>query len=478
MWRRARLIPMLLLALGCLAMIVPETVQARGGGGGGGRGGGGFGGGGFGGGGFGGGGRGGGFGGGYRGFGGYGGGYNGGYGGYNSGFRGGNEGGYNGGYGTGYRGETGTLGNAGNSSAFTRSSAPMSPGFRNNEMRGDRFNRFRRGDFGGYGGGWGWWLGAGYWGFAYPWWYGGFPFWYAGLGYGNYSNPYYDMNPADYGNYDYGSPLPEATNEQNPDNDQYFAAAREAFYGGNYQNALQDIQQAIVDLPGNQDVHEFFALTLFAMGDYNKAAAVTYDVLNAGPGWDWTILQSFYSSPDVYTNQLRALEHYVSAHSQDAAPRFLLADQYLMLGHFQSAEHQLQGVVSLEPRDKLSANILAALKHAPGVETPSASGPSASGQAAAPVSLQALEGTWHAHPTPSATVDFSLQPNHTFTWTVSSNGQNQSFSGTYTQDGNDVVLTRSDGQKMEGLVSMTGSNELRFRLKNGNPNDPGLQFSK
>ena len=106
-------------------------------------------------------------------------------------------------------------------------------------------------------------------------------------------------------------------------------------------------------MPGNQDVHEFFALTLFALGDYNKAAAVTYDVLNAGPGWDWTILQSFYASPDVYTKQLRALEHYVTEHAQDAAPRFLLADHYLMMGHFQSAEHQLQGVVSLEPRDKL-----------------------------------------------------------------------------------------------------------------------------
>jgi tetratricopeptide (TPR) repeat protein len=470
MWKCSRLIPILLLALGCVAMIVPETVEARGGGGGGGgRGGGG---------GFGGGFRGGGFGGG--GFGGYGGGYNGGYGGYrggynggyDSGFRGGNEGGYNGGYGTGYRGETGNFGNAGNSSAFTRGSAPMSPGFRNNEMRGDRFNRFRRGEFGGFGG-WGWWLGDDYWGFNDPWWYGGFPFWYADLGYGDYYNPYYDMNPADYANYNYGTPMPQATNEQNPDNDQYFAAAREAFYGGNYQNALQDIQQAIVDLPGNQDVHEFFALTLSAMGDYNKAAAVTYDVLNAGPGWDWTILQSFYASPDVYTKQLRALEHYVTAHAQDAAPRFLLADQYLMIGHFQAAERQLQGVVSLEPRDKLSANILAALKHAPGVETPSASG-----QASAPVSSQALAGTWHAHPTPNATVDVSLQPNHTFTWTVSNNGQSQSFSGTYTQQGNDVVLTRSDGQKMEGLVSMTGSNELRFRLKNGNPNDPGLQFSK
>ena len=70
---------------------------------------------------------------------------------------------------------------------------------------------------------------------------------------------------------------------------------------------MQVITQAIEDLPGNPDVHEFFALTLFALGDYNKAAAVTYDVLNAGPSWDWTILQSFYSSPDVYRKQLRGL---------------------------------------------------------------------------------------------------------------------------------------------------------------------------
>ena len=130
------------------------------------------------------------------------------------------------------------------------------------------------------------------------------------LGYNDYYNPNDDTNPADHANYDYGAPMPQSTNEQNPDNDQYFAAAREAFYGNDSQNALQDIQQAIVDLPGNQDVHEFFALTLFAMGDYNKAAAVTYDVLNAGPGWDWTILQSFESLPRrLHEPSSRALEY-------------------------------------------------------------------------------------------------------------------------------------------------------------------------
>jgi hypothetical protein len=468
-WKDSGLIPVSLLAFACLAMMAPESVLARGGGGG--RGGGGRGGGGM----FGrdgglsrgsGRGVGGGFGGGFRGrLGGYGGGYNGS--GDSSGFRsGGFKGGDNGDWASGYRGFPGTDGN------FSRAAAPVSPGFRGNEMRGERFNRFRRREFGGFGG-WGWWLGGGYWGFDDPWWYGGFPFWYADLGYADYGNPYYDMNPSDYANYDYGVPIPQASIDLNPGNDHYFAAAREAFSAGNYQAALQDITQAIEDLPGNQDVHEFFALTLFSLGDYNKAAAVTYDVLNAGPGWDWTILQSFYSSPDVYRKQLRALEHYVTEHAQQAGPRFLLADHYLMLGHFQAAEHQLQAVVSLEPRDKLSQNILAALKHAPGVETPSASG-----QAAAPVSSQALEGTWHAHPTPYATVDLSLQPNHTFTWTVSNNGQSQAFAGTYTQQGNELVFTRNDGQKMDGEVTMTGSNQLRFRLKNGNPNDPGLQFAK
>ncbi len=61
---------------------------------------------------------------------------------------------------------------------------------------------------------------------------------------------------------------------------------------------------------------------------------------------------------------------------------------------------------------------------------------------------------------------------------MSNNGQSQAFAGTYTQQGNELVLTRNDGRKMDGEVAMTGSNQLRFRLKNGNLNDPGLQFSK
>ncbi len=245
-------------------------------------------------------------------------------------------------------------------------------------------------------------------------------------------------------------------------------------------------------MPGNQDVHEFHALVLFALGDYQKAAAVAHDVLNAGPGWDWTILQSFYPAPDAYTRQLRALEHFVSAHSDDAAPRFLLAYQYLMLGHLNAAQRQEQAVVQLEPRDILSKNILAGLKNAPGVRTPgmaggaaqslaanSASHPTAaSAQATIPVSVQSLAGTWTSHPVPGVTISTTFQPDGNFIWKFTRGNNVQTFSGTYVDQGDSLVLTRQDGQKMDGSVTMRDKNDFRFSLKNGSPNDPGLEFSK
>ena len=342
------------------------------------------------------------------------------------------------------------------------------------------------------GGGWGWWLGAGYWGFGGPWWYGGFPFWYDSLADGNYWNPYYDSNPNDYGDYDYGVPLQQVSTSQSPDQDQYFTAARTAFYAGNYQEALPDIERATIDMPGNQDVHEFHALVLFALGNYQKAAAVAHDVLNAGPGWDWAILQSFYSSPGTYTEQLRALEKYTGAHDDQAAPRFLLAYQYLMLGHLKSAQRQLQVVVSLQPRDMLSKNILAGLSNAPGIRTPSMAGGAAKNVAAnsakhsdgasalgaMPVTPQSLGGTWTSRPVPGVTISTTFQPDGHFIWKFTQGDKVQAFSGTYVDQGDNLVLTREDGQKMDGLVTMRAKSDFHFALTNGNANDPGLEFSK
>ena len=91
---------------------------------------------------------------------------------------------------------------------------------------------------------------------------------------------------------------------------QTFDAARAAFKAGNYTEALQQTDQVLKTLPSDAAINEFRALCLFALKQYDQAAATLYAVLSAGPGWDWTTLSGLYSSVDVYTEQVRALEDY------------------------------------------------------------------------------------------------------------------------------------------------------------------------
>ena len=461
--------------------------------------------------------------------------------------------GYSGGGGAAYRG------------GFSGSSSGVSGASRGSWGGGGGWGR---GGYGyGRGGGWGWGygIGSGYWGFGSPYWYGGFPFWYDTLAYGTYYNPYY-TNGYDYGGFNYGVPF-QGQNQgpdgaqgaqagaqgggqggQAGDDNQFFAQARAAFYAGNYQEALKFIEHAAIDVPRNQDIHQFHALCYFALGDFQQAAAVAHTVLEAGPGWDWTVVQSFYPTPEVYTQQLRGLEHYITEHGDQPATRFLLGYEYLMLGHFKAADHQFQRVVALEPRDTLAKNILAGLSNAPGVKPnalpgavgsqpgnqgaptgpngpvgqpgnqgaptgsgapagqpannsapqltgtppngvagdasqgPPTNGQPTNGQPTTPNpqgSGPSIIGSWKATPAPGVKIAATLQPDKHFTWTFSEGAQSSAFSGTYDQQGNELVLTRDkDGQKMDGLVTMSDNGGFRFRLKSSDPNDVGLEFTK
>ncbi|HEV3299084.1 MAG TPA: tetratricopeptide repeat protein, partial [Planctomycetaceae bacterium] len=322
---------------------------------------------------------------------------------------------------------------------------------------------------------------------------------------------------------------------QAPQDDPHFAAARAAFYAGNYQEALREITQAIADMPSSDDVHEFHGLVMFAMGDYQKAAAIAHTTLDAGPGWNWSLVQTLYPSPDAYTQQLRALEHYVSEHPNQASTRFLLGYEYLTLGHLNASRRQFDKVVALEPRDQLAKNIVAGLAHAPGVtqqnqgqtgsSTPSGpsgppsmpqgpgnagpgnAGPGNQGQmnqgptgptnpsggpgapplppqpsnpsGNAPLTAATLNGAWKSSPAPGVTIEATLHPDKHFTWKFTEGGQTKSFTGTYAVQGDNLVLTRDeDGQKMDGTVTMNGDKGFRFRLRNTDPQDPGLDFTK
>ena len=276
--------------------------------------------------------------------------------------------------------------------------------------------------------------------------------------------------------YDYSRPLDlTSPAPAQPVVDQAVASldsARAAFQAGDYAQALKLADQAIQQTPNDPMLHEFRAMCLFAMGRYDEAAVPLYTVLSTGPGWDWTTLAGLYPNIDVYTQQLRALEAYCNANPQAASARFLLAALYMTQGSNDAAAGILKQVVALQPQDKLSAQLLAALTVEPRrpnrprpsrrrprsrrpprprlaaqpASEPAAPSPAAGAEAGArrgpalptgPVPAK-LVGTWTASPAKDVTISLALDPGKGFTWKVTDRGQSRQFQGQATFD-NDVL---------------------------------------
>lgn len=372
---------------------------------------------------------------------------------------------------------------------------------------------------GGWGGYWhgGW---GGYWGrpwYARPiaW---GLGAWAIGSiiynsGYSSYSNPYCGDGGGDTaGYYDYSQPI-SVTNQQ-PDAGATIAAtgtdpavaaanepppspevqegtthmdlAREAFKNGDYAGASREIDLAIKALPKDAALHEFRALVFFATKDYKQAAATLYAVLSAGPGWDWTTLSSMYATISTYTDQFRDLEVYVKDNPSSADARFVLAYHYLTCGHPDSARKQYEEVLKLQPDDQLSAQLVKLLASEPAAETggqpvpqPPDAEPADAEHATPPADIDATKivGKWSAKRKDGAAFTLNLTPDSKFTWGFEQGGKKQEFGGKYSVDGAILVLERTDGAQMPGLVTLAG-NGFNFKLYGGPPDDPGLDFRK
>jgi tetratricopeptide (TPR) repeat protein len=183
-----------------------------------------------------------------------------------------------------------------------------------------------------------------------------------------YNNPFYDQSVTVF-NYSQALPPPP----ENPIDDpqatstadsaiELFDQAREAFKDGDYKEALARVDKAIRELPTDATLHEFRALSLFALKDYRGAAATLYAVLAAGPGWDWETMHALYPDIETYTKQLRALETYQQANPESAEAGFVLAYHYLVLGHLDAAITQLEKVVKFLPDSQLADKLLVSLK--------------------------------------------------------------------------------------------------------------------
>ncbi len=323
------------------------------------------------------------------------------------------------------------------------------------------------------------------------------------FGWYNYSNPYYgSAGYVDSGAYNYSEPIvvesapvymdsapvgsatAEAPAEPadatppgvSPEALAQFDAARQEFYSGNYDAALTSVDAAIREMPSDAVLHEFRALTLFALGKYQEAAATLYAVLSAGPGWDWTTMIGLYPDVDTYTKHLRALEAYRDSHPEDAAARLLLAYHYLTGGHADAAKEQLQKLLTLTPTDPLARNMLAELDPtAVPEEAPPTVEPPAAANA---VQAEAVAGTWKATRPGGDSFTMELKADGAFTWSFTQGGQTQSVSGVYAIDEQSVIaMEMEDGGVMLAQLDLQGD-KLDFMMLGDDRNSPPLQFAR
>jgi tetratricopeptide (TPR) repeat protein len=305
-----------------------------------------------------------------------------------------------------------------------------------------------------------------------------------GWGYADYANPYYDQSYAAVSQpfYDYSQPID--TTAAAPAEDvatpalSTFDQARDAFKNGDFANALALTEQSLKTMPNDPAIHEFRGIVLFALKRYEEAASEFYTVLSVGPGWDWTTLISLYPSVDVYTDQLRALESYAQANRSSAAARFLLANLYLTSGQTDAAVAELNQVVQLQPKDKVSAFLLASISKAQSPDTAQAPG-------AAPVPSQQppagakIEGTWVAQPASGTTITLSATTDGKFSWKVTSKGRTNEIKGTSSFENGVLSLAPGeDRPPMVGNVKWQDANQFTFQAMGGGPADPGLTFKR
>jgi len=344
------------------------------------------------------------------------------------------------------------------------------------------------GGYGGYGGGYGG-YGSGYYGPS-NWLYGGSLY---GYGYSPYSNPYYNsgvsyVSPAVGGVvYDYSQPInmvsaPPAESVAD-DAATLFNSGRTSFKAGDFAQALQQADAALVKNPNDASLHEFRALCLFALGRYDDAATALYAVLSVGPGWDWPTLIGLYPNVNVYTSQLRALEESVRTHPDSAPSRFVQAYHYATEGHFDEAANALKQVVALKPTDTLSAKLLEqiqAAKQKPGDTQTEATPP-----VPEPVAVNTampegatIAGTWTTEPNADTKVSLAIQGGGAFHWQVTQKGQTQDFSGTSNFGGGILTLVPDKTPPIVGRVSWTDPTHMTFRVVGDNSNASGLSFTK
>ncbi|MDF1658584.1 MAG: tetratricopeptide repeat protein, partial [Verrucomicrobiales bacterium] len=256
-----------------------------------------------------------------------------------------------------------------------------------------------------------------------------------------------------------------------------------SFKEGDYLPALEAVNQAIAESPGDGAFHEYRALILFATAQYGEAAGVLHPLLASSPGWDWSTMIQLYGNADDYTNQLRKLEDYAKANDDSAPPQFLLGYHYMIGTYLDEAEEAFSKAAELMPADTVAAEMaaLAASSTTSGDETETAgTGEEVAGpETPTAVELEQILGSWESDNGENGVVTLSLTDAGGFTWTYKgTEGDPFELSGDFNLGQANVLTLDADDSQMAGTIVIDAEGNLNFVLAGGPPGDPGLQFKK
>ena len=319
--------------------------------------------------------------------------------------------------------------------------------------------------------------------------------WTSGWGYGSgYYNPYYTDSATV--PYDYSQPVvvnnyvsadagggdaaaaPPQDTPATEQATQLFDAGLAKFKAGDYQAALDSFNSALEKLPGDPVIHEVRAVTLFALGEYEPAAAALNSFLSSAPGMDWTTMSSLYGNVDDYQKQLRKLEDFCRSHPNDAAAYFVLAYQYLVIGDKAAAVDALQVVVKDQPKDTTAKRMLDALSPTTTAVASAATPPSPATPTGSDAPTTDLVGQWQAK-AGDTTIDLSISDDSQFSWKALQPGKPPvELKGQVASTSDQLVLESADQGSMSGSVKSLGPDAWQFALSGAPPSDPGLSFSR
>jgi Tetratricopeptide repeat len=348
--------------------------------------------------------------------------------------------------------------------------------------------------YGGYGSGYGG-YGNGYggfgnsFGFVNPWLYNSLAYRY---GYRSYFNPYcthvhtypynytqpiylvsYSTSPT-YSSNSYSVISTSETTIQNQ-----FSSARTAMRNQDYTSAISILDEIIESNPSDTVAHEMRALALFAVGNYGDAAATLNSLLSVAPGWNWDTMAGFYANVDTYTAQLRKLESFASTRSDDAASQFVLAYHYLVTNYPDAARAKLQRVVELQPRDKVSQELLKGLSRGEDAqeEIPPPIPNSDVEEVRAPDVALDLVGTWKGT-REDQPFELTLDDTGNFTWITGVDQEKQTITGTYSLAGDALTLNDGTDGLMVARLTATSQDGFNFALVGAPKDDKGIDFTR